>query len=128
MRQQHRHAQLVEPRQHLHRQFGLPRFNAGSYVEYRPTFVQVGATTVNIGTGSGSGSGRIKHDAGSVACTWNVLGAGSSSEQGLPAVQLKGTNAANVLDVQKGTVGVALDAGSVSTLATLRSAAAVAAE
>ncbi len=97
---------------------GLPKFNNDGveYPEYRTDYLQIGATTVNIGTGQGQGSQRIKHDAGSVACTWTVLNSSNGAETDLEAVLLKGTNAANVLSVVKGSVGVAVFGGEAANL------------
>lgn len=100
---------------------GLPLFDGdGGYFQYRDRYFEVSATAVQIGVGDGSGSGRIMLDLGSVATTVNVLNSGPSASQGVRAVILKGTNAANVLNVVKGSVDVAPDQGTVSTLATVR--------
>jgi hypothetical protein len=95
---------------------GLPRYNAnGGYLEYRPTYLQIGVPVLRIGAGSGSGSGRIKIDSGSVAMTASVYSTGAAIDQGLPAVILKGTAAGsdgvNILNVQQGTVGTCLEPG-----------------
>ena len=92
---------------------GRPLFNAAGYLEYRPTYLKIGtddspAQTVTIGVGSGSGSGRIKIDAGGSTTTFIVQNTGSPVESNLPAVLLKGTDAANTLTVNKGSVGVAV--------------------
>lgn len=103
---------------------GLPKVNADSstdYHEYRADYWQIQATTVNIGYGTGDGSGLIKLDVGSAtATTFNVNNSGSATEAGLEAIQLKGTNAANVLNVNKGSVAVAAFPGELATVATLR--------
>lgn len=101
---------------------GLPEYNADStsYREYRPQYLQVGATTVTIGAGAGSGSGRIKIDLGSVQSAVTVLNSGSGLESSLAAVILLGTHASNVLNVLGGSVGVALFGGEVSTILTTR--------
>lgn len=90
------------------------------YAEYRATYLAIGATTILIGEGPGTGSGRIKIDTGSVAHTMNLYGTGSPLEVGLPSVLLKGSNAANVLNVTRGSIGVAVLAGETAQLATLR--------
>lgn len=100
---------------------GLPRYNAGGgYLEYRPTYLAVSATVVNIGTGTGTGSGRIKLNVGANAATFNVFATGQSAEQGVPAVQLLGSDPANALNCQQGTIGVALEPNQTSELATTR--------
>jgi hypothetical protein len=101
---------------------GLPRNNGSgstSYLEYRPQYLQVGATTWDVGVGDGSGSGRLKFDFGSVQFTGSVLNGGSQAESYVPSILLLGTHASNALTVLKGTVGVAIFAGEVSTLASL---------
>jgi len=99
---------------------GLPRTNANGYVEYRDTYLRIGATKIDIGGGSGLGSGRIKIDTGSVQTTLNVSNSGSSLEDGIPAILWKGTHASNAVSVTKGDVGVAVFAGETATVATLK--------
>lgn len=100
---------------------GLPRYSTtGGYLEYRPTYLAIGITTVHNGLGNGSGSGRVKIDCGTGQTTWNIYTTGSSADQGIPAVLLLGTHASNVLNCQQGTIGVAFEAPAVSTIATLR--------
>ena len=53
------------------------------------------------------GAGRIKLDQGSAPAIWNVANSAQRLETGIPSVLLKGTNAANALNVNKGDVGVA---------------------
>jgi hypothetical protein len=99
---------------------GLPRYNAsGGYREYRPRFLQIGIPTLTIGQGNGSGSGMVQIDCGSVQSVWDVYSTGQSSQQGVPALLLAGTNASNVLNIQQGNVGVAFDPGILSALATV---------
>lgn len=99
---------------------GLPRNSVNGYVEYRARYFKIGATNVYIGLGSGSGSGRIRLDQGTAQTTWNVYTAGSSIDTGQPAIVLKGTHASNVLNLQKGLVGVATDDNDTATVATVR--------
>lgn len=78
-------------------------------------YLDIGATLVYIGAAGSSptastGSGRVKHNAGSVACTWLVYNTGDgSSDLHLPPVRLKGTNADNKLVQFAGHVGVAVE-------------------
>lgn len=96
---------------------GLPQRNSAGYPEYLGTYLQVGASTVSIDCTSG----RMKLDLGSAtAATINVNNTGSPLDTGLAALLLKGTNVANVLNVNKGSVGVAMLAGEVATIATWR--------
>ncbi len=101
---------------------GLPVTNSdGSldYDEYRPTYFEIGATTINIGLGDGQGSGRIKIDGGSVQTTLNILNTGTAAETGLGVVIWKGTHASNVVNVTKGSLSVAPFAGEIATILTL---------
>lgn len=102
---------------------GLPKNNPSGYLEYLPDYFDMPATIVFIGTDEGQGSGRIKLDNQAVPCTWNVEKTGSSSEFGLPAVILKGTDSGNVLDVNGGEVGVCVYGAETANIATARIAA-----
>jgi trimeric autotransporter adhesin len=101
---------------------GLPETNTGgsaSYLEYRPQYLQIGATIINVGDGPGQGSSRLKIDTGSVATTINVRQTAAGAEPNLEALQWKGTNAANVVNVLRGSVAIAGYGGDVATVATL---------
>jgi len=101
---------------------GLPAVNAdnasATYFEYRPQYLQYGTTgvggTVNVTINGGAG--RIKLDQGSAPAIWNVLNSAQRLESGIPAILLKGSNAANALNVNKGDVGVAFFGGETATL------------
>lgn len=100
---------------------GLPRNNTGTsgsgsvgYVEYRPTYFAAGITALNIA----GGQGRLKFDTLAVQTTVNVTDAGPSAETGIPTVLWNGTNASNVLNVVKGSVGAGFF-GDATTIATL---------
>lgn len=102
---------------------GLPEINeegASSYREYRPTYLSVGATTVSIGRTEGQGSGRIKINFGAVAFAATVGSSAPALDADLPAVILKGSNVANVLNLAGGSVGMAVFGGDTGALATLR--------
>jgi hypothetical protein len=107
---------------------GLPSLNedaAAPYPEYRPQYLQTAGGTVNLGGISGAqsnrGTDRFKHDAGATACTWNVYRTGEGRDADLEAALLKGTNAANALNVSgQSQVGVAVFGGEAATLLTLR--------
>lgn len=98
---------------------GLPRTNSSGYVEYRPQYLQIGATLCTIGRGDGQGSGRIKIDFYSIQTTCTIQNSGSAAESGVPSILLKGTHASNVLNLVKGSVGVAFFAGESATIATV---------
>jgi hypothetical protein len=109
---------------------GLPEKNEDEsqlpYDEYREQYLKLGnsgdATTTNIsiGDGPGAGSGRIKIDSGDGQVVLNVFGGGQREETAVPALLWKGTHTANVVNVNRGDVGVAFFAGESAHLATLR--------
>ena len=103
-------------------EIGLPKQNAGGYVEYRPDYLGIAATTVTIGRGEGSGSSQIKLDTGTAATAITVESTGSPPF-GLEAFLWKGVNITNTLEVHEGTVGVAVFGGEVATILTLRNTA-----
>lgn len=98
---------------------GLPAWNPAGYYEFRQKELKIGATLVTIGAGQGSGSSLIKIDNAAVQTTVLILGTGSPSVTGEPAVWWKGTHASNVVTVSGGRVGIAYDLGEVATVATL---------
>lgn len=90
-------------------QIGLPENNPNGYFEYRPTFWQIGATTIIIGSGSfGNGSGLMRIDVGAVTTTCNVLQTGAIAQGTDYALRLMGTDAGNILKVSGGTVGIGM--------------------
>ncbi len=104
---------------------GLPKVNADSataYPEYRPDYLQIGATTISIGYDAGIGSGRIKIDTGSVQTNLLLSGSGTGIDSaiGLEPVLWKGTHASNAVRATGGTLGVAVFGGEVATIATLQ--------
>ena len=104
---------------------GLPAVNSdnasATYFEYRPQYLQYGTTGVGgtVNATISGGAGRIKLDQGSAPATWNVTNSAQRLEAGIPSVLLKGTNAANALNVNKGDVGVAFFGGETATLASV---------
>ncbi|WP_437187867.1 hypothetical protein SH668x_001278 [Planctomicrobium sp. SH668] len=90
-----------------------------SYSQYRPLYFKVSATLVTIGAGTGQRSQRIRLDLGAVKSTINILGSGQSIDS-YKAIVLKGTHAENELNVIKGQVDIAPEAGSLSTINVLR--------
>lgn len=100
---------------------GLPDTNPLGYREYRTTYLTLGtATALNVGSGPGSGSGRLRISVGSNACTATVNGTAQGLDSNVPALLLKGTSASNVLNANRGSIGVAFLAGETATLATVR--------
>jgi hypothetical protein len=100
---------------------GRPRINAAGYTEFRGNYLQIGATSAIIGLGDGRGADLIRINFGSVQTACEVRTTGGSIESGWPAVEILGTHANNTLDVQTGSVGVAV-AGVSSTIATATAA------
>jgi trimeric autotransporter adhesin len=100
---------------------GLPTYNTKAYREYRTMELQIGATTINIGTGSsGSGSGRVKLNTGSVAGTLNVYNTGQPLDVGNPSLVWHGTNSSNVVNLTKANIGIAFFPGDTASMTTLR--------
>lgn len=85
---------------------GLPQYT-GKYQQYRPTFLAIGASALNVGYGTGSGSPLVRVDTGSEQTAIVVSTTGSSSETGLYAFCWRGTNGSNTVEVLKGNVGIA---------------------
>lgn len=93
---------------------GLPWRNANGYMEYRPTYLIVGASgdaqtmLLTIGNGVGAGSGRIKIDNGDSQTTVIVYNTGTPAEAGIEAFLFKGTHASNDVTINRGSVGIAV--------------------
>lgn len=100
---------------------GLPETNADGeeYPEYRDRYLVIGATLAYVGRGEGQGSDRIKLDNSNIQTALQVLGTGGG-EADLPALLWKGTHASNVVNVIRGSVGIAVFGGETATVATLR--------
>lgn len=98
---------------------GLKDHN-GNWPEDLEKYLKISATTIRIGEGPGSGSNLVRLNVGSVACTLHVLNSGTSDETGLETILWKGTSAANIVNVLRGSVGIAVKPGEAATVATLR--------
>jgi len=102
---------------------GLPLYNTLGYREYRTQELTISATTVNIGQqinpGVGAGSGRIKLNVGANACTLNVLATGQALDTGFPTLLWRGTSSSNVVNLNKGNIGLAFNPGDAAAIATL---------
>lgn len=83
-------------------------------------YLQIKATAVNIGqhygSGTPGGSGRIKLDLGATQSAVTIHHTGTPADSYKPSVRLKCNNAATTLEVRKGKVGVAVEAGETSTI------------
>lgn len=103
---------------------GLPRTNSDGlpYFEYRDSYLKIGATTLFIGDKEGDGSDRIKIDFGSIQSTVLITDSGDGEDANTPAILLLGTHASNVININRGSLGVAYYPTEVSTIALLRQA------
>lgn len=97
----------------------LNNTDANPYYEYRPRYLEVGATLCTIGDGLGQGSPRIALDFGSVQTLVQVIKTGNPSDQDYGAVRLLGTHASNELRVFAGSVDIAMGPAEVSTFLTI---------
>lgn len=97
-----------------------------AYREYRDQYLKLGnsgdatTTTITVGGKEGSGGGRFKLDSGTGQVVMNVLDTGQAEESGIPAMLWLGTHASNVINITKGSLGIAFFAGESATVATLR--------
>jgi hypothetical protein len=99
---------------------GLPQVNeSGGYYEYRSRYLNVLATTVNIGYGEGSGSGRLLLDLGANATTLIITSTGSPVDQAIPALCVKGSGSTYTPTILSGSVGFAVETGQTATLDTV---------
>lgn len=99
---------------------GLHIFNAGGYREYRQPYLAIGVRpggnkSVKIGTKEGKGSKRIKIDTGQYATEFKIIKTGSGAND-LPAVMLLNTNPATNIVAKSGQIGIAAQAGEVSSV------------
>ncbi|HEV8004032.1 MAG TPA: hypothetical protein VGP63_29470 [Planctomycetaceae bacterium] len=95
---------------------GLPLYNNKGYYEYRATELAVSATTINVGQLTGQGSGRIKLNVGSNSCTLNIYATGQPLEQGYPSLTWRGTSSSNVVNANKGQIGIAFFPGQTASV------------
>ena len=88
------------------------------------SYLQVGAAIVNIGQylgwGVPQGSGRIKINLGSTTTAIvNIYNSGQPYDNNLPAIQLLAAKSATNINILKGSVGIACQAGETSTVGTI---------
>jgi len=104
---------------------GLARVNVnGGYTEYRDRYLQFdGCTLFRMPDSGGTGSGLIRLDfLSAVAYTAQIDTTGSSTETGMPTVNLLGGHADEALEVNGGSVGVAMVASETATVKTINMA------
>jgi len=97
---------------------GLPKWNATGYAEYRQDYLQFDGVTAGF---IYANSGRIKLDLlTNNASNIFIDSAGSATENGVPAIILKGAHASNVLTLQKGDTGLAVFASEAATFPVIK--------
>ena len=106
-------------------QAGLPDQNVAGYFEYRPTYMQMAPAAIyfgeNGGTNGGSGCPLFRLDKGTVAVVATICyQTGSPASQGLPALWIKGANAADTYVLQQGIIGLAVDPGDTAQFSTMK--------
>lgn len=105
-------------------EIGLPEVNelfSDPYYEFRQQSLIVDAPIIDIGIGDGDGSGRIKIT-GVVGTppTVNVYKSNTGIDNGIEAVLLVLPNTSSIVNVNRGSVGIAIYPGETSTVPTLR--------
>lgn len=110
---------------------GLPETNKDStnfeYHEYREQYLILGnvgdaqTIEINVGEGVGSASGRVLLSTADAQTIVNVQSTGQSldSNLGIPAFMWKGTHASNVVNVNRGDVGLGFFPDDTAVIATL---------
>lgn len=111
----------VTPNFPLTSSVGLPRHTNPQnpdqgYPEYRPQRLKIGATVVQIETVSG----RVRLDLDTDASTVTVNGTGQPPAPGEWPLDLVGVNTGTAVRVNRGTVGLAPNAGDAMTVGTLK--------
>ncbi len=90
---------------------------AGAYLQIKATTVKIGQ---HFGPGSPIGSGRIKLDLGATATTVTVDAMATSLDDSKPALRLKMASTTSNLFVNRGTVGLAYEAGETSSVGVVK--------
>lgn len=115
--------QLLE--MHVRRSYsgriGLPRVNNSGtgYIEYRPTYLAVGATALFIGDGSGSGSSFLKIDVGSALSVTQVYYTAAPNSGQDASLFWKGSNSNNGFEIYQGYAHIAMEPGESADIDTL---------
>lgn len=98
---------------------GLSEINPAGYQEYRTKDWTIDVTSLIIGAGDGPGSSRLRINTGSVATAIQVYKTANGSN-GVPALLLSGSNAANTFELHKGSAGMAFYGESTTQFVTIR--------
>lgn len=85
---------------------GLPEINPRGYREYRPQFLAINTTALEVGAGTGFRSSFIKLDLGTVATAVMVFGTGGTSDPSELPLQIRGGTAATLV-ASSGNIGLA---------------------
>lgn len=117
----------IDIREGYQGEIGLPEMNTDTtgfeYPEYRQTELKIGdsadATNMAV-TVDSSNSGPIRFDFNTGQVTLDVHNTGPAQDDGTPNVTLKGSHAANAVNVNRGSVGIAYLPGDAATVATLQ--------
>lgn len=103
---------------------GLPERSTelgSTYYEFREQYLTVDAPTISIGIGDGSSGSRIKiKGVSGTTPTVDVYQTDSPVDPGVPSCLLVLPNSSSVLNVNRGSVGIAIYPGETSTVPTLR--------
>ena len=101
-------------------QIGLSELDEdGDYPQYRPIYLGIGATVVNIGRGTGVGIRLLKLDTGNSGLEYNILKTGTPLEDNREAVTIKGINSSGRANVSLGSFGFAVLGGESGRLVSL---------
>ncbi len=93
---------------------GLPLYNPNGYYEYRPTRLAIVPSTIT----TYSQSGRIRMDVGAATVTINGYNTGSPTDSA--AFDVTGTGSTMMLNLLKGSYGVALEPSQTASIGTAR--------
>lgn len=107
-------------------QIGLPLAN-GTYREYRQRELIIGATgaggtelVIDIGDGDGQGSDLIRLNTGTKRTRLTISQSAASAEADLPAICWRGSHVSNAIQINRGALGIAVEAGQTAVVATLQ--------
>lgn len=96
---------------------GLPPYN-GTYYEYRPRYLQIGADELTVG-GASNGPSPAYIDLDGSNCAMVVESTGQTKNAGTPAVFLRNFGSGSSFEVLSGSVGLCWEVGDTGTLSGL---------
>ena len=99
---------------------GSPVANLSGYIEYRATYLAIGATKLLIGQGSSRGSQLLKIDLGTNVSTVIISKTDTTPLDGESSCQILAVNVASTINIIEGDLGVARLGEEVSTLAKIQ--------